>query len=283
MASEATRIRHRPGGTEAVPVGMLLSRTVPSAWPRLIRVSVPPATCSTIPTAAPSADPGVVVASSAAGCADRASTEAAAAHGIVALRLCGWKVTSGALTGASSPGRGHVITAVCWTTGSSGTATESSAPSRPSTAATARSRRCARSPPRWWWPRWWWPGGWWPGCSVASSPAPDGQREVPKSPEGSTRGRLVQWDQRAMHPSRAVIPWFPSRDSLVRRDSLVLSTGRSAPPGPGAAVAATAERPAGRVWCPGSTARTGAPRASRSGASPAGTAGSRGCGRCSTA
>jgi hypothetical protein len=67
-----------------VPIGML-----PNAWPRLIRVSFPSATSSTIPTAAPSVDPGAVVASNDAGGADRVSAEVAAAHGIVAVRLCG--------------------------------------------------------------------------------------------------------------------------------------------------------------------------------------------------
>jgi len=70
--------------------GMALSRTLPSACPRLTSVNFPASTCSTIPTAAPSVDPGGVVASSDAGCGDRASKETAAAQGIVAVMFCGW-------------------------------------------------------------------------------------------------------------------------------------------------------------------------------------------------
>ena len=85
---------------------MLLNSTLPSACPRLISVNFPASTCSTIPTADPSVDPGGVVASSEAGCGDRASNDTAAAHGIVAVMFCGWYVISGALTGDRSPGRG---------------------------------------------------------------------------------------------------------------------------------------------------------------------------------
>src|SRR6185312_9398195 len=51
-----------------------------------------------LPSAAPSVEPGGVVDSNDAGWVERASTENAAAQGIVAVRFCGWKVTSGALT-----------------------------------------------------------------------------------------------------------------------------------------------------------------------------------------
>src|SRR5205085_10887118 len=109
LALEVTLIRHC-----SVAGGIVLSRMFPSACPRLTRVSFPSETWGTMPTAAPSVEPDGVVDSSDAGWVERASTEEAAAQGIVAVRFCGWKVTSGALTGARCLPFGQVITVVSW-------------------------------------------------------------------------------------------------------------------------------------------------------------------------